>query len=165
MENDRTLYREYTPWHGWVHAVLWGVVVLSCYPILAGWDRDVLPGLRLPIVMGIGLLAAALVYAIGGLTVMITNTRIVLHLGRTPLIRRTIPFEEIISLRTVTYRPLKEFGGWGVRGLGKRKAWSARGNRAVALVLTGGRELLIGTDQPQRLEERIRTLAGIPTHD
>ena len=81
------------------------------------------------------------------------------------MIRRAVAFDEIVSLESVEYRPLSEFGGWGVRGLGRRKAWTARGNRAVALRLTGDRELLIGSDHPKRLEERIRTLAGISRHD
>jgi hypothetical protein len=47
-----------------------------------------------------------------------------------------------------------------VRGWGKRKAWSARGNQAVALTLEDDRLLLIGSDHPRRLEERIRAAVG-----
>ena len=165
MKTERTRYHEFTPWNGVVHAVLWGVVLLSSYPILAGWDGDVAPHLRLPIVGGIVAITGALVWAVGGLTVRVQESRVVMHLGRWPLIRSSIPFEDIISLRSIEYRPLGEFGGWGMRGLGKRRAWSARGNLAVALRLTGDREVLIGSDHPKRLEERIRTLAGISLHD
>ena len=71
-----------------------------------------------------------------------------------------LPFSEIVSMESVKYHPIREFGGWGVRGWGKRKAWSARGDRAVALTLTEDRLLLIGSDHPQRLEERIRTVSN-----
>lgn len=165
MENSRTLYREYTPWNGVVYAILWGAVLLACYPILAGWDGDVSPALRFPLVGGIVVVVAVVTRLLGGLTVLIQSDRILVHLGRTPVIRRSVPFDEIVSIRSVQYRPIVEFGGWGVRGLGKRKAWSARGSQAVALQLTGDRELLIGTDHPSRLEERIRTVARIPAHE
>ena len=81
------------------------------------------------------------------------------------MIRGVVPFDEIVSLRSVEYRPIREFGGWGLRGLGRRRAWTARGKLAVAIELKGNRGLLIGSDHPKRLEERIRTLAGIHVHD
>lgn len=161
MHREHTSYREYTPWHRLAHAVLWGVTVLACYPILAGWDDD-LPGAlgRGLLVASILLGVAAIIHVAGGLTVLVQETRIFLHLGRMPLIRTKIAFADIRSLRSVEYRPIAEFGGWGVRGFGRRRAWSARGDRAVALELLDGREILIGSDHPQRLEERLRTLAG-----
>jgi hypothetical protein len=92
---------------------------------------------------------------------MVQETRVIMHLGSVALFRRTVVHAEITALESVVYHPLREFGGWGVRGRGRRKAWTARGNRAVKLTLTGGRDLLIGSDHPQRLEERIRTAAGL----
>jgi len=76
------------------------------------------------------------------------------------MIRRRIPLDDVVALRSVRYRPMRDFGGWGVRGMGKRKAWTARGDRAVELDLTGGRQLLIGSDRPDRLLEGIRSAAG-----
>lgn len=160
MERERTRYRERTPWPGFVTAVLWGSVVLSCYPILAGWDNDLPDDLRWVIVGAILAFVGALKTVVGGLTVLVRESAIVLHLGSVPLVKRVVPFRDIVDLRSVEYRPIAEFGGWGVRGFGRRKAWTARGNRAVALDLTGERQLLVGSDHPQRLEERIRTLAG-----
>lgn len=156
MDTERTTYRERTPWAGWVRAVLWGAIVLSCYPILAGWGTDLALGVRLSVVGSVVTMAALVEVLLSGLTVLVQETRIVVHLGLVPLVRRRVPFAEIESLHSVVYHPIREFGGWGVRGWGKRKAWSARGNRAVALELSGERQLLIGSDHPQRLEERIR---------
>lgn len=156
MDGERTTYREQTPWAGWVRAVLWGAIVLSGYPLLAGWDTQ-LPFLsRVLIVLAVVGFGGAIEMFLGGLTVLVRETSVFMHLGRVPLIRRTVPFSEVVSLESVRYQPIREFGGWGVRGWGARKAWSARGNRAVALELEGDRLLLIGSDRPQRLEERIR---------
>jgi hypothetical protein len=117
-------------------------------------------GLRWPLVLGIVAVVAVLTRLVGGLTVLVRDDGILVHLGSVPLIRTSIPFDEIRALRSVAYRPMREFGGWGVRGTARRRAWTARGDRAVLLELDGEREILIGSDHPQRLEERIRTMGG-----
>jgi len=160
MDAERTTYEEWTPWAGWVRAVMWGAVVVSCYPVLAGVDTDMAFPVRALIAAGVAAFAVGIQTLLAGLTVRVQETRIFMHLGKFPLIRRSVPFAEIESLDSVQYHPLREFGGWGVRGWGDRKAWSARGDLAVALQLDGERLLLIGSDHPRRLEERIRTAMG-----
>jgi hypothetical protein len=115
---------------------------------------------RLGVAGAIVSVGLAIEVLLGGLTVLVQETRLFLHLGSVPLVRRRVPFSEIVSMESVRYHPIGEFGGWGVRGWGKRKAWSARGNQAVALRLEGDRLLLIGSDHPRRLEERIRAYVG-----
>lgn len=160
MPRKGTLYAERSPWPGWVNAIFWGVVTLLCYAMLAGVDTDLPAGQRVIVAALIGGSSAAVHALLGGLTVQVREDSLLLHLGAVPLIRRTIPFSEIESFQAVRYHPIREFGGWGIRGAGKRKAWTARGDRAVALQLSGDRELLIGSDHPQRLEDRIRVAAG-----
>jgi hypothetical protein len=160
MSDERILYTERTPWAGLVKAILWTAVVVVCYPLLAGWDHDLPMRLRWPIAGAVVGVAALLTYAVGGLTVRVRESSLLIHLGAVPIFRTTIPFRDIRATEPVAYRPLLEFGGWGMRGRGSRRAWTARGDRAVKLVLTDGREVLIGSDHPQRLEERIRTAAG-----
>ncbi len=160
MSDERTLYVERSPWPGWVDAVYWGLFTLLCFAMLAGWDTTLPPGQRVVVaslIAGVGVAGRAV---FGGLTVRVRRDGLLLHLGSVPLVRRTVPFDEIESLEAVRYHPLRDFGGWGVRGTGKRKAWSARGDRAVALRLAGDRELLVGSDHPQRLEDRIRAAMG-----
>jgi hypothetical protein len=96
----------------------------------------------------------------GGLTVEVRHDEIFLKLGSGHVFRERVPYERIERLEALRYRPLVEFGGWGVRGTKQRKAWTARGDRAVVLHLVDGRELYVGSDHPQRLAERIRVTAG-----
>jgi hypothetical protein len=139
---------------------MWGVVAVSSYPVLAGVDTDLPFPVRALVVAGVIAFAVAVETLLAGLTVQVQETRIFMHLGKLPLVRRSVPFGEIESLDSVQYHPLRQFGGWGVRGWGAKKAWSARGDLAVALRLEGDRLLLIGSDHPRRLEERIRTAMG-----
>lgn len=160
MDRERTTYRERTPWAGWIRAIMWSAIALSCYPLLAGWGSGLPFPQRVLVVSAVVAVAVGVEVLLGGLTVLVQETMIFMHLGSVPLIRRSVPFSEIVSAESVRYQPIREFGGWGVRGWGKRKAWSARGNQAVALTLEGDRLLLIGSDHPRRLEERIRAAAG-----
>ncbi len=70
-----------------------------------------------------------------------------------PLLDRAIPIRSIRSAEPRTYRPIREYGGWGVRmgGLGNGKAYNAQGNRGVQLVLENGDKLLIGSQKPEEL--------------
>jgi len=79
-----------------------------------------------------------------------------LLVGLVPFARRIVPLERIRSAEAVTYRPVREYGGWGVRWLpGRWWAWTARGNRGVRLVLDGGEQLLLGSDDPEALTAAI----------
>jgi hypothetical protein len=161
MTTERVHYTERTPWPGFALAIFWGAILLACYPIVAGWDHELPPAARWTIVAGVVACSVLVQALLGGLTVRVEATRLVVHLGSVPLVRRSVPYAEVLAIESVAYRPIAEFGGWGVRGLGRRKAWTARGDRAVKLSLSGERELLIGSDHPQRLEERIRAVSGI----
>lgn len=73
-----------------------------------------------------------------------------------PLYRRRIARREIASAEAVTYSPLAEYGGWGIRGWGPSVALNARGNRGVRLTLQDGRRVLVGSQQPDELAEALR---------
>jgi hypothetical protein len=161
MKHDESHYTERTPWPHWADAIFWGAIVLTCFAILTGADTDVAAELRFPIAMGMLVTGLGLRWVLGGLTVRVDATGILVHLGRAPVLRRRVAFDEIQSLDVVRYRPILDFGGWGIRGLGKTKAWTARGNQAVRLSLTDDRELYIGSDVPHRLAERIRTIGEV----
>ena len=56
-----------------------------------------------------------------------------------------------------TYKPILEYGGWGIRCsfTGKGKAYNVSGNKGVQLVLTNGKKLLIGSQKPDDLAAAI----------
>ena len=53
------------------------------------------------------------------------------------------------------YRPVLEYGGWGIRYSSKGKAYNMSGNKGVQLILKSGKRLLIGSKRPQELAEAI----------
>lgn len=79
--------------------------------------------------------------------------------GLIPSYRVTIRLEEIESAEVVTYDPIRDYGGWGIRGL-PVSCLNARGNRGVKLRLKNGRSMLIGSQTPEELYARLKPLIG-----
>ena len=77
-----------------------------------------------------------------------------------PFRARVIRFTDIEHCEARTYRPIIEYGGWGIRWGLRGRAYNVSGNRGVQLVLAGGRRLLIGSQRPDELAEVIRARMG-----
>ncbi len=155
MKTDEpTRYRERTPWAPWVDFIYGGAILACAYSVLATSGGSTL--LRVAAAGAVLASGWGLRGVLGGLTVLVQETRVVVHLGSVRLVRKVVPLDEIVSLESVRYRPLVEFGGWGVRGMGRKQAWTARGDRAVVIGLKEGRRLYVGSDHPMRLEEALR---------
>ena len=62
------------------------------------------------------------------------------------------PMHEIEHWEAKTYRPIREYGGWGLRrGWSGGKAYNVSGNRGVELELAGGQKFLIGSQRAEEL--------------
>ena len=75
-----------------------------------------------------------------------------------------IPIAEVKQAEAVEYRPIAEYGGWGIRGFGKKRALNARGHRGVLLTKADGSTLMIGSQKPRELLEALAR-AGVATQD
>ncbi len=100
----------------------------------------------------------------GGSTLLLYKTKLItkldpncLHIMFSPLRRRDIPLSDIAHWEARTYRPIRDYGGWGVR-VGRRGwAYNVSGNRGVELELTNGKKLLIGSQRSEELCAAIAT--------
>jgi hypothetical protein len=52
----------------------------------------------------------------------------------------------------VTYRPFREYGGWGIRFGRQGIAYTVSGDRGVLVRLRNGRSFLLGSKRPESLE-------------
>lgn len=68
---------------------------------------------------------------------------------------KAIPYSEIAEYRSVTYRPIFEYGGWGIRRGRTGHAYNVSGNQGLLLALKNGRTFLIGSQQPERLKAAV----------
>lgn len=96
------------------------------------------------------------------LTTTVTPAEVSLRLGF--LFRTRIPVSEILDAEALVYRPIRDYGGWGLRGSRGNRAWNMRGDRGVLLTRSDGRKVLIGSQKPRELLEALER-AGVPTRD
>jgi hypothetical protein len=77
-----------------------------------------------------------------------------------PFRRKIFPLAEIISWEARTYRPLRDFGGWGVRRSRSLGLWAynVKGNEGVFIELVGGRKFMLGSQHAQELAAALESI-------
>lgn len=73
-----------------------------------------------------------------------------------PMVSREITMLDIDYFEAREYSPLKEYGGWGIRGVSQKKAYNTYGKEGVELTLRDGSTIMIGSQKAGELEESIR---------
>ena len=58
-------------------------------------------------------------------------------------------FETIDRAEALTYRPFRNYGGWGIRYGRTRKAYTVSGDKGVFLTFKGGKNMLIGSQNAE----------------
>ncbi len=99
----------------------------------------------LAIVFGVGFgIGLPILLYICGLDTKITKHGI--YIKFLPFHRKWIIFEygNIATAEPLTYSPLKDYGGWGIRYSRKGKAYNVSGNKGVFLTLKDKRNILVG---------------------
>lgn len=128
-------------------------ILLMFGAVLEGLAEGVVP---LPLL----LLAVALTLVFGlwfrrlSLITEVDDAKITLRY-RGLLKTRTVPISTVRSARARTYRPLLEYGGWGIKYGLKGWVYNVRGQEGVQLELNDARPLLIGSQRAEELAEAI----------
>ena len=104
-----------------------------------------------------------------GLPVLFIYARLITEVRNDGIYIRFIPFqgkvqkiafEELKGYEARDYRPIMEYGGWGIRMGSHGKAYNVRGNRGVQLELTNGKRMLIGSQRSDEFRQAIETASG-----
>ncbi|MEO0743990.1 MAG: hypothetical protein AAFY49_01455 [Pseudomonadota bacterium] len=78
------------------------------------------------------------------------------------LISESIPHGQIAEHQVLEYRPLREFGGWGLRYGSSGRAYSMSGSEGVRLVLDDGSQITLGSQNAEALASAIETGKASP---
>lgn len=152
-------YEERSGWSWWVHLLIMTTFFAAVFPLIemgkgnVGGGADSMPvwAAALCLLLGFGI-PFFLYLLMGQLRTRVTTLGLDIRWGYSEIIKKRIPFEEIQEAEAVTYSPMGEFGGWGIRvGRNKKRAWNIRGNRAVLLHLRDGTRFYLGSDRPERI--------------
>lgn len=105
-----------------------------------------------------------------GVAVLIWVNRLETQVRSDGLYVRFFPFhlhfkrfgaEDLSECFARKYRPIVEYGGWGIRyGWKGGRAYNVSGSEGVQLVFNNGKRLLIGSKEANGLEAAIRSTMG-----
>lgn len=127
------------------------IIITSVIALVVGLALLLVPSARLAgVIVAWTAGATALLFTVLKLVTEVRDDGLYVRLF--PLPFRHIAWDKIKSHRVRTYHPLLEYGGWGIRFGISGKAYNARGNRGVQLVLRSGRRVLIGSQMPESLD-------------
>jgi hypothetical protein len=68
---------------------------------------------------------------------------------------KTYRYDEIESFAARQYKPIREYGGWGIRYSLGGMAYNVYGNKGVQLVLKSKKKILVGTQRPEEFYQAI----------
>ena len=100
-------------------------------------------------------IAMPLLFFLGGLRTEVEADGIYLQGFPLPFCAKHIDYSEIETFGAGRYRPLRDFGGWGIRFGRSGRAYTVSGSQGVQLVFKNGQQLLIGSQHPEQLMEAI----------
>jgi hypothetical protein len=162
LTTDEVLFQEEQsfrqPW-------LWGLMLAIALAVAGGLAAGLAAE---PTEAGDALVPAAVVVLVWGLVCLLLYTlklsvrvdRHSLHVRFFPLLTRDLPLEDIARWQACTYRPILDYGGWGIRFSWKGTAYNVSGNCGVRLELTNGKRLLLGSQRVEELEAAITRAKG-----
>ena len=111
------------------------------------WSVELLVGL----IIGLCLIMYLVLFLLH-MTTEVRPADLCVWFGWVPVYRRVVPLGDVRRVDVVTFRPLIDYGFWGIRyGRDGERALIARGNRGVRLELADGSFLVIGSQRAEEL--------------
>ncbi len=139
------------------------VVVLFGYGMLKQLVFGLAWGDRPMSNVALAIVGPAMILFVGGLTYLFFILKLItevkndgLYIRFFPLSQRKIAFSEIVSFQVRTYRPIKEYGGWGIKYGKSGMVYNVSGNRGVQLKLKNAKPVLIGSQMPEDLARALK---------
>jgi hypothetical protein len=134
----------------WIVGLLLGTALLVLYALRA--SQGVVAFSAQLLVLGV----IALVFA-SRLETRVEDDAVSVRFFPFHLSPRRFEFDAIESFHAEDYSPIGEFGGWGVRWrpFAGKIAYNVSGSEGVRLELENGKEVMIGSQKPEELEEAI----------
>jgi hypothetical protein len=138
----------------WLWALMLATLAVLLVASLLAPGSQIVPW----VVLGLTLAVALLLYSMR-LSVQVDAETVRIRFF--PVWKKTIPLGDIVRWEARTYRPILEYGGWGIRYMiGRGWAYNVRGNQGVQLELASGKRILIGSQRAEELARAIGEAKG-----
>lgn len=138
------IFKEEQAFRQWWFIGLFVLVFIGILlPVFKNKDQDLkLISLLIPIILT---LVVFFFLFILRLKTRIDQNGVMAYFKPFPFARKSYKWEEIERIYVRQYKPIMEYGGWGIRGVGNSKAYNVSGRDGIQLHLKNGKKFLIGT--------------------
>ena len=168
MENDPTiLYREVQRFRQpliWIFLI--SIALFSIYgmvqQLILGkpFGNNPAPDVVLIIIVIIVGLGFPVFFYVMNLTIEVRTDGLYIRFFPLHVSFRKVEFTNIARYEVRTYRPIRDYGGWGIRWGRKGKAYNVSGNRGLQFELSDGKRLLLGSQKPEELAKALDFALG-----
>jgi len=139
---------------------VWAIIFLPLALVIWHW-KQMLPDpvmLIVPLIMGI---LCPLLFYICNLRTEVRADGLYFRFFPFQLSFHKINVSDIKTYEVRTYRPIMEYGGWGIRySFRYGKAYNVSGNLGVQLVLKNGSKILFGSQTPEEFAEALKKVVS-----
>lgn len=130
----------------WMWTIIGGLIISGTLPIIGAMAPGFPPEM-IPVIILISLfpVCIAVVIGTGYLKTTINSSGIFVEMKILIKFKKHFLWSEIESIAVDRYKPIKEFGGWGIRMGRNSIAYSTSGNEGLILKLNSSKKVVIGT--------------------
>ncbi len=150
----------------WAFLAAISVVSILVAALEAGADIPVgnnpAPGIVLILIVVIFGILLPLFFYLLAFTVEVKKDGIYYRFYPVQITFRHIPWNELSCAKSVTYRPLADYGGWGIRYGRNGMAYNVSGSEGVMMIKKDGKKLLLGSQHAVKLANEIHKAGNIP---
>jgi hypothetical protein len=159
----REVQRFRQPWLWLLIAIIFGVTVWGfVQQIVLGrpFGQNPAPDTMMMVIALVFGIAFPVLFLAGNLTVEVRSDGLYYRFFPFHWSFRRISAETLSKHEVHKYRPIRDYGGWGIRYGREGKAYNVSGDRGVMLELSDGSRLLIGSQKPEDLANAISLALG-----
>lgn len=166
LTGERYRFREYQrfrQWWVWALVLLPALGVTLVVVIQVGFGIPVgsKPAPDGALLLLFGVIGLGLPLLIGSCLLRTTVESECLEIRFRPFTRRRIPLDTIRRAEAVTYSPVMDYGGWGIKWSMKGWCYNVSGNRGVEVHLTDGKMVMIGSQRAEELAAAIEAARAV----
>jgi len=143
----------------WMHLITLPIVAAACLPVFV-----VGPGEHLTMVTcgGSAVFIVLVMFLLAGIFIEVGEEAVDVKMGGMRYRLQRFPFDSITAVEVISFNPLWDFGGWGIKKgtiktRGNVQGYFMSGTHGVLVQTDNGKNYLLGSDTPDRLAAVIRS--------
>jgi hypothetical protein len=139
------------------HGLTLPFIIILCFVLLTPQVVSIIGIITIIMVLILAILLCELLpLLVMGFFIEVDDRYLTVRMGIFRLRVLRLELKNILSIETVNFRPIRDFGGWGIRTGNNGWAYFMSGTEGVQITTTNQQKYIIGSDIPDRLVKVIQ---------